>query len=119
MKNFLRNFLLFYLIINYSLSETLPYRNLVYYGEWSVYNDFNPSNMDTKSLTHINFAFIDMDSNGDLKLCDEYADFQIDTIPEIKSDDPTSYIGLFGAFSVLKIKNPHLKLGVSVGGWTK
>ena len=119
MKNFLRRFLLFYLIFNYSLSETLPYRNLVYYGEWSVYNDFNPSNMDAKSLTHINFAFIDMDSNGDLKLCDEYADFQIDTIPEIKSDYPTSYIGLFGAFSVLKIKNPHLKLGVSVGGWTK
>ena len=120
MKRYLRSFLLFYLIINYSLSsETLPYRNIVYYGDWSIYNNFYPSNMDAKSLTHFNFAFIDMDSNGDLKLCDEYADFQIETIPEISTEYSYGYSGIISAFSVLKIKNPHLKLGISVGGWTK
>ena len=113
-------FLLFFLIINYSLSsETLPYRNVVYYGDWSVYNKFYPSNIDAKLITHINFAFIDMDSNGDLKLCDEYADFQMEDIPEINSKYGTDFTGLFGAFTILKIKNPHLKLGISVGGWTK
>ena len=118
MKRFPKNFLLLYLIINYSLaSENIPYRNVIYFGDWSVYDKFYPSNMDAKSITHINFAFIDIDSNGDLKFCDEYADIQIENNPDT-TDDSTYYTGLFGAFSILKIKNPHLKLGISVGGWT-
>jgi chitinase len=116
MKRFPKNFPLLYLIINYSLaSENIPYRNVIYFGDWSVYDKFYPSNMDAKSITHINFAFIDIDSNGDLKFCDEYADIQIENNPDT-TDDSTYYTGLFGAFSILKIKNPYLKLGISVGG---
>ena len=60
----------------------------------------------------------DLDSNGDLVLTDEYADFQIATIPELSGlsyGDP--YAGVLGALFVLKLKNPHLKIGISVGGW--
>ena len=113
--------ILFFLIINYSLlSENLPFRNIIYYGDWSVYSNFFPSNMDAKSITHINFAFLDMDENGDLSLSDEYADFQVATLPELSGisyGEP--YAGVIGAFAVLKIKNPHLRVGISVGGWTK
>ena len=68
MKKATRIILLFALTINYSmLVDSIPFRNVIYYGEWSVYNDFYPSCMDPKSITHINYAFVDMDKNGDLK----------------------------------------------------
>ena len=61
-----------------------------------------------------------MDSNGDLVLSDEFADFQITILPElegIKFGEP--YGGVIGAISILKVKYPHLKLGISVGKNTK
>ena len=121
MKKATRLILLLALTINYSLlADSIPFRNVIYYGEWSVYDKFYPSNMDPKSITHINYSFLDMDENGDLKLCDEYADFQIATLPELSGMTyGAPYAGVIGAFAVLKVKNPHLKIGISVGGWTK
>ena len=120
MKKITRLILLITLTINYTiLADSIPFRNVIYYGEWSVYNKFYPSSMDPKSITHINYAFLDIDENGDLNLCDEYADFQINTLPELSGITYSApYAGVIGAFAVLKIKNPHLKLGISVG-WTR
>ena len=70
-----------FILLNFALAdESLPYRNVMYYGEWSIYGgqkNFYPSKMNAKLISHLNFAFLDMDKNGDLVLCDEYADFQI------------------------------------------
>ena len=67
-------------------AATAPYRNVMYYGEWSIYegqNYFYPSLIDGSLITHLNFAFMDMDANGDLVLCDEHADFQVANLPEL------------------------------------
>ena len=111
--------LLLIITFNYALlAESLPYRNVIYYSNWSVYSKFYPSSMDAKSISHVNFAFMDMDENGNLKLIDEYADFQIATIPELEGlSYALPYAGVIGALVSLKIKNPHLKVGISVGGW--
>ena len=111
--------LLLIITFNYALlAESLPYRNVIYYSNWSVYSKFYPSSMDAKSISHVNFAFMDMDENGDLKLIDEYADFQVATIPELEGlSYGQPYAGVIGALVSLKIKNPHLKVGISVGGW--
>ena len=124
MKHSKRLILLIFLILNYALAEeSLPFRNVMYYGEWSIYagqKNFYPSKMDPKLITHLNFAFMDMDANGDLVLCDEYADFQITTLPELAGINyGAPYAGVLGALAILKIKNPHLKIGISVGGWTR
>ena len=112
--------LILIIFISAFYAEQPPFRNVIYYGDWTVYNKFYPSNMEAKSITHINFAFMDMDENGDLKLVDEYADFQIENIPELKGITfGTPYTGVIGALSVLKLNNPHLKIGISVAGWTK
>ena len=120
MKHSKRLILLIFLILNYVLAEeSLPYRNVMYYGEWSIYagqKNFYPSKMDPKLITHLNFAFMDVDANGDLVLCDEYADFQITTLPELAGINyGAPYAGVLGALAILKIKNPHLKVGISVG----
>ena len=55
---------------------------------------------------------------GDIVLTDEYADFQIATLPELSGlSYAEPYAGVIGALFILKLKNPHLKVGVSVGGW--
>ena len=114
--------ILFLLSFNFScIQAAVPYRNVMYYGDWSIYagqNNFYPSMMEGKYITHLNFAFLDMDSNGDLVILDEWADFQITTLPELSGlsyGDP--YGGVLGALFILKLKNPHLKVGISVGGW--
>ena len=91
--------LLLIITFNYALlAESLPYRNVIYYANWSVYSKFYPSSMDAKSISHVNFAFMDMDENGDLKLIDEYADFQVATIPELEGlSYGQPYAGVIGA----------------------
>ena len=117
-----RLILLLLLTLNFSyLKASVPYRNVMYHPNWVIYDEdksFYPSMMKPKYITHVNFAFLDLDSNGDLVLTDEYADFQIAEIPELSGlsyGDP--YAGVIGALFVLKLKNPHLKIGISVGGW--
>ena len=119
-----RLILLLFSILNYSfIMASIPYRNVMYYPARVIYEktsvpSFYPSMMKAKYITHLNMAFLDLDSNGDLVLTDEYADFQIASIPELSGlsyGEP--YAGVIGALFVLKLKNPHLKIGISVGGW--
>ena len=114
-------FLLSITLKMYLLANDPPFRNVLYYGDWSIYTgqrNFYPSEIDANLISHLIFAYVDLDSNGDLALFDEYADFLITTLPEfegrIEIDEP--YGGVIGAISILKVKYPHLKIGISVGG---
>ena len=113
--------LLLLTLTNSYIKETPPFRNVMYYANWVIYEgsgNFYPSMMLPKYITHLNFAFLDLDSNGDIVLTDEYADFQIATLPELSGlSYAEPYAGVLGALFILKLKNPHLKVGVSVGGW--
>ena len=122
MEKISRLILLFLLTLTNSyIKETPPFRNVMYYANWVIYEgsgNFYPSMMLPKYITHLNFAFLDLDSNGDIVLTDEYADFQIATLPELSGlSYAEPYAGVLGALFILKLKNPHLKVGVSVGGW--
>ena len=116
-------FLLLVLLFNsVQTDETIPYRNVMYYGDWSIYagqNNFYPSYMNPNLLTHINFAFLGIDLNGDLIITDEHADFLVTSLPELDGMDyGAPYAGVIGALAILRIKYPHLKIGISVGGWS-
>ena len=107
-----------------SRERTAPYRNVMYYGDWSIYDCqdfFNPSDIDASLITHLNFAFLDFDANCNLILCDEYADFEAQ-LPEHGKDElqyDAPYSGVLGAMCILREKNPNLKIGISIGGWTR
>ena len=99
-----------------------PYRNVMYYGDWSVYggqHNFDPCDMQGNLITHLNFAFMDFDANGDLVLCDKFADFEKGLKNQSGMPYGGPYTGVFGGMLALRDKNPNLKLGVSVGGWTR
>ncbi|CAG9762823.1 unnamed protein product [Ceutorhynchus assimilis] len=72
-----------------------------YYASWLAYQGITPEILDASLLTHLNYAFISMWDNGNLKVADDNL--------EISQ-------GLFYRITDLKKRNPNLKVLLSVGG---
>ena len=92
-------------------------RIIAYYIEWGIYGrDFQPSDIPVDKITHLNYAFANIDSDGRIAIGDPYA--AIDkAYPGDTWDQP--YRGTYNQINnVLKSQYPHLKTLISVGGWT-
>lgn len=87
-----------------------------YYPNWAIYRQpaFQPKDINATLLTHINYAFVKVDVQGNLILFDSWAD--TDYRNDWNSEKP--YWGNFLQLKELKEKHPHLKTLFSVGGWT-
>ncbi len=72
-----------------------------YYTSWSAYSGFTPDKIDATKLTHINYAFANINKELKITLGDSYI-------------DPSNIKKLNG----LKKVNPNLKILISVGGWS-
>lgn len=104
-------------------AETSPaaYRNVMYYGDWSIWGgqgNFYPKGIPAAYLTHLNFAFLDFDSSGNLVFTDKDAA----TGAPVGMDGVTwgaANGGILNAMQDLRAKNPNLRIGVSLGGWSK
>lgn len=94
-----------------------------YYAQWAIYaRDFNISKIDGSKLTHLHYSFFGTDfdpahpENTKLKSLDPYADYQH---TEGGVSWNAALKGNFYELKQLKEKYPHLKILISVGGWTK
>jgi len=90
-----------------------------YFVEWGVYGrDYHVSNIPAEKLTHINYAFAKVE-NGEVAVWDTYAALE-KFYPETDSwnDPPGTIRGNFNQLRILKQTYPHLKVLISVGGWT-
>ncbi|MBF0298329.1 MAG: cellulose binding domain-containing protein [Oligoflexia bacterium] len=75
---------------------------VAYFVSWGIYGrNYQVEDIPAERITHINYAFANI-VNGGCASGDAYADFDIN-FPKLKN---------------LKIKYPHLKILISVGGWT-
>lgn len=96
-------------------------RNVMYYGDWSIWGgegNFYPKDIPAEDLTHLNFAFLDFDSNGNLQFTDKDSAIGAPVgEPGVQWEGPNA--GCINAFQELRAKNPNLKIGISVGGWSK
>ena len=48
------------------ITKKASYRNVMYYGDWSIWGgeqEFYPKDIAADQLTHLNYAFLDFDSN--------------------------------------------------------
>jgi len=93
---------------------------MAYFTSWSIYGrNYNVWDMDVSRLSHINYAFANIE-NGLVVLGDPYAD--VEMVNTGKGDawsDPSDMLhGNFHQLFRLKQKNRHLKVGLSIGGWT-
>ncbi|MGL5353186.1 MAG: glycoside hydrolase family 18 protein, partial [Clostridium sp.] len=96
-------------------------RNVMYYGDWSVWGgqgNFYPKDIPADQLTHLNFAFLDFDSNGDLVFTDKDAATG-NPLGQAGVTWGDVNAGILPALQDLRAMNPNLKIGVSVGGWSK
>ena len=102
-----------------TIGATPNYRSVMYYGDWSVWDgqsQFYPKDIPAEQLTHLNFSFLDFDQNGELKFTDKDAAVE-HPVGEGEWTRPNS--GILNAFQLLRARNPNLKIGVSLGGWSK
>jgi chitinase len=109
-------------------------RQIGYFTQWGIYGrQFYVKDLDTSGaaarLSHINYAFANVSEDG---LCfednipgegDAWADYQWPVPAELSVDgvgdvwgEPLN--GNFGQLRKLKQRHPHLKVMLSIGGWT-
>ncbi|HCT80002.1 MAG TPA: glycosyl hydrolase [Micromonosporaceae bacterium] len=109
-------------------------RQVGYFTQWGIYGrQFYVKNLDTNGsaarLTHINYAFANVNEQGRCFQSstpgesDAWADYQWPVPAELSVDgvgdtwgEPLN--GNFGQLLKLKKKHPHLKVLLSIGGWT-
>lgn len=95
--------------------ETTMYSIIGYYGSWTIYNDppYLITDVPGDRLTHLMYAFVVLNADGECALMDPYGDLEF---PYPDSD--AALPGNLGQIPVLKERYPHLKIMMSVGGWT-
>ncbi len=109
-------------------------RQVGYFTQWGIYgHQFYVKNLDTSGaaakLTHVNYAFANVNEQGrcfeanEAGAGDAWADYQWPVPAELSVDgvgdtwgEPLN--GNFGQLLKLKQKYPHLKVLLSIGGWT-
>ncbi|MEV8513247.1 glycoside hydrolase family 18 protein [Dactylosporangium sp. NPDC051484] len=104
------------------------FKRVGYFLQWGIYGrQYYVKNLETSGqaarLTHINYAFADVDASGKCVSSDPWADYQRPVSAEESvdgvADEPGQALsGNFNQFRKLKLKHPGLKVLLSLGGWT-
>jgi len=97
-----------------------------YFPEWGIYaRNYRIADVPAAELTHLIYAFADLDSNGDVTLFDSYAavekQFQASESVSGVADtagSPGEVRGNFRQIALLKERHPHLRVSIAIGGWT-
>ena len=91
-----------------------------YYPEWAIYDrDFQVEDIPADNLTHIFYAFAQVDSNGEVAQFDPWAATQTTFGGKYSWDQSQAgEAGNFAELRALKAENPHLTNMLSIGGWT-
>ena len=101
-----------------------PHSKIVigYFAQWAIYaRDFNVIDVEADKLTHVLYAFYNpvYDTSNDsasIQSLDPWADTGHDENNLLSN---AAVKGNIGELKILKERNPHLKILISVGGWTK
>jgi chitinase len=99
-----------------------------YFAQWGIYRrNYLVKNVDTSGsaarITHINYAFANINDSMRCATADAFADYNkafdaAESVDGIGDTSSQPVKGNFNQLAELKARHPHLKVLISVGGWT-
>ncbi|KAI2467744.1 glycoside hydrolase family 18 protein [Annulohypoxylon bovei var. microspora] len=93
------------------------FKNAVYFTNWGVNSGFHPQELPVSELTHILYAFADIDLDGTVKSSDPIVDLQKRYPDDSKSNRTKNAYGAVKQLFIHKKYNRNLKTILSIGGW--
>ncbi len=99
-----------------SAPSASPGYRIGYFPSWGIYaRDFQVTDIPAAELSHIYYAFLNLQPDGTCVLGDPWADIEI-VLGDDTWDQPVR--GNFNQLRILKENHPGLEVMLSVGGWT-
>ncbi|KAI1780015.1 glycoside hydrolase family 18 protein [Hypoxylon cercidicola] len=93
------------------------FKNAVYFTNWGVNSGYHPQELPVSELTHILYAFADIDLNGTVKSSDPAIDLDKRYPRDSISNRTSNAYGAVKQLFIHKKKNRNLKTLLSIGGW--